>query len=98
LDNVDEFRPERWLPEAVEARKGTAAEVLDHPLFSGPFSQGARRCPGSRVSRNEVLILLSQLILDWEITTPVKSWKDVTVVLDTVNAPLLPKIEFKARN
>jgi cytochrome P450 len=98
LDDVDEFRPERWLPEAVEERKGTPAEVLDHPLFSGPFSQGARRCPGSRVSRNEVLIFLSQLILDWEITTPVKSWKDVPVVLDTMNAPKLPKIEFKARH
>jgi cytochrome P450 len=97
LENVDEFRPERWLPDAVKARKGTPAEVLDHPLFSGPFSQGARRCPGSRVSRNEVLILLSQLILDWEMSTPVKSWKDVPVVLDTVNAPSLPKIEFKAR-
>lgn len=98
LEYVDEFRPERWLPDAVKARKGTPAEVLDHPLFSGPFSQGARRCPGSRVSRNEVLILLSQLILDWEFSTPVKSWKDVPVVLDTVNAPRLPKIEFKARN
>lgn len=94
MDDVDEFIPERFLSEAVEARKGTKAEVIDHPLFSGPFSQGARRCPGSRVSRNEVLILLSQLILDYNITCAVDSWKDVEVTLDTVNAPKLPKIEF----
>jgi cytochrome P450 len=97
LEEVDEFRPDRWLPQAIEARKGTPAEVLDHPLFAGPFSQGARRCPGSRVSRNEVNILLSQLILDWEFSTKVSSWKDIEPVLDTVVAPKLPKIDFIAR-
>lgn len=97
LDKVDEFIPQRFLPEAIEARKGTPSEEIDHPLFSGPFSQGARRCPGSRVSRNEVLILLSQLILDWDISCEVDSWKDVKVCLDTVNAPVMPKIEFTAR-
>jgi len=97
LDNADEFIPERFLPDAVAARKGTPSEVIDHPLFSGPFSQGARRCPGSRVSRNEVLILLSQLVLDWNISCEVNSWKDVEVVLDTVYTPKMPKIEFTPR-
>jgi cytochrome P450 len=97
LDRVDEFIPQRFLPDAVEARKGTPSEVIDHPLFAGPFSQGARRCPGSRVSKNEILILLSQLILDWNLSCEVSSWQDVEVVLDTVTAPKLPKIEFTPR-
>lgn len=42
----DAFVPDRWLPEAVQARKGTPAAVLDHPLFFSPFSAGACMCPG----------------------------------------------------
>jgi cytochrome P450 len=97
VEDADTFKPSRFLPEAVESRKGKPSEVIDHPLFSGPFSQGARRCPGSRVSRNEVNILLSQLILDYDITCEVDSWKDVKVCLDTVYAPVMPKIEFTPR-
>ncbi len=44
-----EYRPERWLPPAVAARRGTPQEVLDHRLLAGPFSAGARMClaPGA---------------------------------------------------
>jgi cytochrome P450 len=40
VDDPEEFRPERWLPEAVAARKGTPKEIIDHPFFKEPFSQG----------------------------------------------------------
>jgi cytochrome P450 len=50
VDNPDEFNPDRWTPEATEKRKGTKAAVLDHQFYKDPFSQGARRCPGSRVA------------------------------------------------
>lgn len=67
VSDPDQFKPDRWLPEAVEARKGTPAAMLDHPFFKGPFSEGARKCPGSRVAKSESLCLLvAQLILDWE--------------------------------
>jgi cytochrome P450 len=99
LENPREFKPERWLPDAVTTRKGTRAEILDHPLFSGPFGQGARRCPGSRVARNEGLVLLAQLSLDWKIHVPgVKHWSDVPYGQQTVIAPYLPRMEFEARN
>jgi cytochrome P450 len=98
VDKPDEFIPERWLPEAVTARKGTRAAMLDHPLFSEPFGQGARRCPGSRVARNEAMVLMSQLVLDWKISVPgVKTWRDVPYGLQTVNAPFLPKMQFDPR-
>jgi len=45
----DTFLPERWLKDEVEKRKGTHAEVLDHPLLKEPFSAGARKCPGKRL-------------------------------------------------
>ena len=40
VDNPNEYKPERWLSDAVEARKGTASEILDHLFLKGPFSQG----------------------------------------------------------
>jgi hypothetical protein len=39
LNDHEDFRPERWLPDAIEARKGTPAAQSDHPLSSGDFSQ-----------------------------------------------------------
>jgi Cytochrome P450 len=47
------FNPDRYSEEAVKARKGTRAEVLDHPLCSKPFGFGARMCVGSRVAKLE---------------------------------------------
>lgn len=54
LPDASEFKPERWLDDAVAVRKGTPAEVIDHTLLRGPFSAGARQCPASRVANIEV--------------------------------------------
>jgi len=40
FNDAKEFKPERWSPEAVESRKGTYAEVVDHPVFRDPFGSG----------------------------------------------------------
>ncbi len=79
VENPDNFIPERWNVEAINSRKGTRAEILDHQFYKDPFSQGARRCPGSRVAVNETLVLLSQLVLDWkfEPESKLSSFKEV---------------------
>jgi hypothetical protein len=46
LDDHEDFRPDKWLPKEVEARKGTHAAYLDHIIFAGASSQEAMRCPG----------------------------------------------------
>lgn len=93
------FEPERFLPEAVAARKGKLAERLDHTLVSAPFSAGARRCPGSRIAANEVTVYLAQLLLDWELEThEVKHWTEVNAIQRALLTPELPRIEFKARH
>jgi cytochrome P450 len=74
LDKRDDVRPERWLTDVVEARKDTPVAQMDYP---GHFSRGVRRCLGSRVSKNEVFILLAQLVLDWKMSSPIKYWKDI---------------------
>jgi len=68
VDNPRDFRPERWLQSAVDARKGTPAEIIDHRLLREPFSAGARMCPGSRVARVEVLAVVSTLVRKFEFT------------------------------
>jgi len=65
--DVLDFNPDRWLPEAVEARKGTPAEIIDHPMMGKPFSYGARMCPGSRVAMLEIPMMLAHLILNYKI-------------------------------
>ena len=99
VENPQEFRPERWFPEEVEARKGTPAEILDHPYYRDAFSQGSRKCPGSRVANNEVLLLISQFVLDWNISPPEGYGKeDVTYCMHGMVHPDLPNLNFEARH
>jgi len=100
VDNPNEFRPERWLPEAVRQREGTAAAILDHKLYAGPFSEGARKCPASRVATVELHAVLAHLVKDWEFSVDdesVKSYKDVQYYFGLAVQPRLPKFQFTKR-
>lgn len=100
----DTFLPERWLKDEVEKRKGTHAEVLDHPLLKEPFSAGARKCPGYRVATHEVLVYVSQLMLDWKISLAdteknkkLNSWRDIEYYQGLTVQPTVPELKFEAR-
>lgn len=97
VDEPTKFLPERWLSEAVAARKGTEKEIIDHAFLKEPFSQGSRRCPGSRVAANETQVLLSQLVLDWKMSTEAKTLDDVNYSQKTLLQLDMPVIEFEAR-
>ncbi|KAL7488004.1 hypothetical protein ACHAW6_013598, partial [Cyclotella cf. meneghiniana] len=100
VDQPDKFVPERWIgDEPIQARKGTPAEVLDSIMYRDPFSQGARRCPGSRVAVNETQLILSQLVLDWKMSAPdsVKSYRDVPYKMQTLLVAQLPEMNVEAR-
>lgn len=100
VEDPDVFIPDRWTDEATKARKGTRAEALDHQFYKDPFSQGARRCPGSRVAVNETLVILAQLVLDWQFEpddSSIKSFKDINYEQKTLLVPELPKMTFSAR-
>ncbi|KAL7464025.1 hypothetical protein ACHAXS_004367 [Conticribra weissflogii] len=68
VENPTKYQPERFLPDAVEARKGTPSEIIDHPNFEDPFGRGKRRCLGGSVAKAEIMILAARLIQDWEIS------------------------------
>ena len=103
VKDPDVFDPSRWFKAEVQKRKGTPAEILDHPLYKEPFSAGARKCPGFRVARYEVRALLSQLVLDWEISladndeAKPKSWRDIKYFNGLTVQPEIPEMKLKSR-
>ena len=98
VDDPEEFIPERWLSDAVAARKGTGKEIIDHPYLKDPFSQGARMCPGSRVATNEMQVVIAQLVLDWKMESPfVKTMKDASYGQKTTMELDIPEIRFERR-
>lgn len=100
IPDAKSFRPERWFSEEVELRKGTKQERIDHVLARDPFGQGARRCPGSRVAANEVLCMMSQLVLKYKIqvsSSDIKSLDDVEKNWAPFIAPVIPKLDFVPR-
>jgi cytochrome P450 len=98
VDDPEKFTPDRWLAEGIQSRKGTPREIIDHPFFTGPFSQGARRCPGSRVANFETQAMLARLILDWKLITPEGlHLRDVKTNWEAVINPVWPELQFIAR-
>mmetsp|Transcript_13859 Transcript_13859/g.27235 ORF Transcript_13859/g.27235 Transcript_13859/m.27235 type:complete len:531 (-) Transcript_13859:267-1859(-) len=85
VENPRDFVPERFLPDAVAARAGTPSEVIDHLLCRGPFSAGARMCPGYRVASFELVAMLAQLVKDWRIELDLSSGCEYTRSLKTVH-------------
>jgi len=97
VENPEQYRPERWLDDEVEARKGTEAEVIDHRLLANAFSSGPRMCPGMRVANLEIYIYLSELLRKFEITMePNPEYKCYQYL--TILPEPLPKLYFRRRN
>jgi cytochrome P450 len=97
IADAEQFKPERWLKEAVDNRKGSSEELLDHPIFRDPFGQGARRCPGSRVASSEVLCMIMQLVSNYKIVAAQTSLSEIKHELRLLVQPLIPKLEFIPR-
>lgn len=73
VDDPQAFMPERFLFDAVEARKGDPLKsLIDHKLLSTPFSFGARMCLGARLAEVEIMTLLSKFVsrFRFEYSTP----------------------------
>jgi hypothetical protein len=85
VESPTQYMPERFLEDAVEARRGTPSAIaLDHPYMSDPFGRGKRRCMGANVAVAEMSVLAARLLQDYTIelvdpneslNSPTKSWK-----------------------
>jgi len=101
IHEPDTFDPSRWFDDQAKLRRGTPAEVLDHPLYREPFSAGARKCPGSRVANYEAKIVLSQLVLDWKFSLAdgkLKSWRDIAYFQGLTMQCEVPELSFEKRH
>jgi len=65
VDNPQEFLPERWSPEEVKKRQGTAKQVIDHLLLAKPFGFGQRMCIGARLAEVELKAVLCRIVRDY---------------------------------
>lgn len=58
-DDVDRFRPERWLEVSKEK-----LQVMEHYMM--PFGMGSRTCIGKNISMLEISKLIPQLVRSFE--------------------------------
>ena len=68
VEHPTAYQPERFLPDAIKARKGTRSEITDHPSFADPFGRGKRRCLGANVAIAEITVLAARMFQDWEVS------------------------------
>lgn len=96
VEEPHRFKPERWLPAAVEARKGTDREIHDHRLLGANFGFGPRMCLGARFAKNEIFALTARILYDWEMAVKVPHEK---VVMRLLLAPKpSPQLELSQRS
>jgi len=95
VDDPGTFRPERFLAEAVAARKDDPLKsILDHRLLGTPFSFGARMCLGARLAEVEIMTLLSKFTsrFSFELSDKNQTWSKT---LRTMSIPdPVPKVTF----
>ena len=85
-------------PSSVPSTALTTTALTTAVPTTGPFSQGARKCPGSRVANLEGHALLAQWVLDWKMELPAGlHFSDVPYDLQTVHTAQLPAIQFTPR-
>ena len=98
VDRPEEFLPQRWLPDAVQARSGTPAEILDNKILASIFGFGPRMCLGARLAKNELYSLVSRIIQDWEISVVrPHERKEMKLLLQPVPSPSI-SVRRRERN
>jgi len=85
FDNAKKFIPERWL----------YGETKSSPFLAIPFGVGRRMCPGKRLAEQEIMILTTKLLQNFEMvfTEPVEQ---VYKFLISPKGPV--KVIFKERS
>ncbi|KOS17855.1 Cytochrome P450 [Escovopsis weberi] len=87
-EDVDRFKPERWLETATDPATCETREIFD--TNSGPnlaFSVGPRQCFGKRLAYMELKILVTLLLWNFEFNAVSESLNDEEMLEMLVNKP-----------
>ncbi|GBL95325.1 Cytochrome P450 2J5 [Araneus ventricosus] len=90
-DEPGEFRPERFLTD-----DGT--KLIRHLSSYAPFSVGRRNCPGETIAWMEILSYFSEVIRNFEISTPLGLKPEFKIVNGLVSRLAPQALCFKERN
>lgn len=97
VEHPEEYVPERWLSDAVKARKGTAREIMDNKLIAKPFSFGPRMCLGARVADVELLSFVARIVQDWRFVLDPTTQKYEAKAYLLTRATPFPNFRFESR-
>ncbi len=89
--DADQFMPERWIKSKCPMHQQHSPEVVK------AFGGGARFCPGKYLAINEMLILVSAICKNFNITLAVAP-KEVTEQFEFTMYPDNLKVQFTKRN
>ncbi|XP_055940911.1 cytochrome P450 2J5-like [Argiope bruennichi] len=89
-DEPDEFRPERFLTDG-----GT--KIVKNPPSYVPFSIGRRNCPGETIAWMEILFYFSEVVKNFEISTPPDVKPEFKIVNGLVSRLAPQALCFKER-
>ncbi|KAK2787600.1 hypothetical protein FQN53_005050 [Emmonsiellopsis sp. PD_33] len=101
--DVDEYRPERWLPDPKEDREAEERRIKQMNSMMFQFGMGSRTCIGKNISLLEIYKVVPSLLRRFEINfeNPNKEWKTTNACMDsndhgTLLAICLPAPKKKA--
>lgn len=99
LPDAKTFAPERWSPQATQARNGTPAEVVDSALYTRKYGAGKRMCAGAGLSEALLSLMVSQLVLDWDLqidNADISSIEDISYRNTASVTPTELPVQFKS--
>jgi len=98
VDNPELYQPERFLPDAVEQRKGDPLKsLLDHKFLGTPFSFGARMCLGARLADMEIMTLMAKFVANFDLELPPgQTWDEKMTTLKSPDP--IPRVNFIPRS
>ncbi|KAK2784556.1 hypothetical protein FQN52_008977 [Onygenales sp. PD_12] len=75
-DDLEEFKPERWLKDLPQPASPTDPPNVFVPKRGSfvPFSDGLRACPGRRFAQTETLVSLALLLVKCSVELAVDEW------------------------
>lgn len=82
-EDVDAYRPERWLVDETKDRAAEEARIKEMTGMMMQFGMGSRTCIGKNISLLEIYKLVPSLLRRFEVSLPPQSFENAPTLQDT---------------